>query len=225
MTTFPSRHLRAWTLGSALAAALAPGCLSHEEILTGSEVGASGGTGATSSGGALVGEGGTSSGGTLGVGGTLGAGGTSPDSPSGVGGASACSTDKQCPEQEWCRSGRCGPCPGATSCPEGWVTVPRHGCDWCVPSSDCRSDAECGDGRCYPGRACLPGCEPGDPACCHGNLCDVEGCGGTESIDCLLVGCPEGSSCVGDGIAPASCGCDASTGAWLCSDASDRVCQ
>lgn len=209
-----------------LALQLGPACMSHEEVLNVPGAGGTSGVGGVgaAAGGAL-GVGGTSAGGAIGgTGGTTGtggiaAGGSSADMPG------ACTLDTHCPPGSWCLNDSCLPCEPAPACPSGWQTLPRNGCDWCVPENDCTSDEHCGDGyACYPGQTCLPGCEPGDPACCYGNLCDAVGCGTTEGVDCLLVGCPEDRACVGGDEAPA-CLCDADLGTWLCSVESGSSCE
>jgi len=225
------RCVRAWRLrpmgllfGLGLWFSSGSGCVAHEEVLgepagcgsggaTGGRCASGGGEfGAFLSGGSMAYSGGV--GGTVSSGG-VGGGSAGSAIPAGGGAADeVCSGDLDCDEGAWCVGGRCAPCV-EEPCREGWVSVPRNGCGWCVPPSECAEDADCTDGGlCSPGQACLPGCDPEEPGCCHGNLCDVTGCG-TVGLDCAVVGCPDGRRCVGGGAAE-ECGCDVERGAWLC---------
>lgn len=187
------------------------GCVGHEQVLEAQDSGHTGGTGGATGGAAVGGSIGTGGTPSMAGGGNVGGMGGMLDPGEG------CSSDLHCGAGAWCTGGHCVPC-GTTLCPVDWVKLPRNGCEWCVPPSDCVEDADCGEGvLCSAGQACLPECDPGDPACCHGNLCDVTGCGTTWGLDCVVVGCPDGQQCVSGGGADA-CACDPELGAWLCAE-------
>jgi hypothetical protein len=110
------------------------------------------------------------------------------------GSGGACSSDSDCePGKEWCEGGRCVTCDNSglqckLGCEEGEELEVRNECHPCncVPISDCRSDADCGEGLiCQPGQECVFICPAGDPSCCFGNRC-VGGSGAlcTTDEDC-----------------------------------------
>jgi hypothetical protein len=138
----------------------------------------------------------------------------------------SCSVDSNCPSTFWCTDGRCRRCSQPSSgslCPLGLYPFPRNGCTWCVPGNECGgppgSPTCSSDQTCYAGQTCLPHCT--DPGCCFGNVCDAPGCGPTTGLDCSIVGCPDGSSCML--IDPGQV-CTCQSGRWLCSTASRNKC-
>ncbi|HWA74643.1 MAG TPA: hypothetical protein VG937_20000 [Polyangiaceae bacterium] len=135
--------------------------------------------------------------------------------------ACGCRDDSQCPPQAWCINSQCVPCPPPVSCRPPLFQLVRKDCPWCITTSNCHADPDCGpNGVCYAGTPCPPGCE-GNPACCHGCICGAPGCGPTDGLDCSVVGCPDGYWCdMPDG--PATCACV--DGLWLCSP-SRNVCR
>jgi hypothetical protein len=205
-----SPSLRTWLAGFTAAAwaVLAAGCVEEHELFQqvagagGMRAGAAGQAG----GGAGAGAGSSSSGGT----------------PSGAAGAPAtrspaggpCTLDSDCESGTWCRGGTCTTCTAAGTCRTGFNLVKRNGCDWCVPPNECTTDADCGDVRCFAGLQCEAGCE-GDPLCCYGNHCGKPECGRPTNLDCSIVGCMDGGSCVGSvSVQWDQCGCDDS--GWHC---------
>jgi hypothetical protein len=92
-------------------------------------------------------------------------------------------------------------CGDGTACPTGMVCDPNA----CV-SSSCGCDEETGNWVCTADcglGACVPEDQP--PVCEGPNPAD--GCDG---------GCPTGTVCDPNACRPSSCGCDATTGSWMC---------
>lgn len=138
-----------------------------------------------------------------------------------------CTFDSSCPPAFWCTDGHCRRCtppppPPSPVCPPWQTAVPRNGCFWCVPQSQCAGpNGPCpSDQVCYAGRACLPNC-PNDPNCCFGNICAAPGCGRTSDLDCSIVGCPDGMSC---NVFDPGQVCTCQGNRWLCSTASRNKC-
>ena len=130
-----------------------------------------------------------------------------------------CGSDVNCISGLWCTNGFCHPCdqpPAGSQCNRGLIPLPRNGCIWCVPASECGGGpgtAPCSpDKVCYAGNTCSPHCD-NDPSCCFGNVCAAPGCGDTEMADCTTVGCPDGSTCF---PATFTQKCDCTNGNWNC---------
>jgi hypothetical protein len=136
----------------------------------------------------------------------------------------SCTGDADCGLGRVCEAYECRDCRSG-ACPPSWLSVTRNGCPVCVPPSACKSakDPSCGEGRaCVAGLTCLPGCK-GDPACCFGNQCAPIACETPELGDCLVVGCPAGSTC--NVVAEAAaCSCDAVNGKWSCDEPPTNTC-
>jgi hypothetical protein len=135
--------------------------------------------------------------------------------------------------REWCTEGLCTSCTPPpvecfNTCPRGWIPRMRNGCHTCqcMPPSQCHADVDCGAGLvCYAGASCPSGCQPGDPSCCEGNFCSPPSCTGPAPAGCMLMGCPEGNTCVIRGCTPLYCKCDRATGTWQCAtDCAGGVC-
>ena len=148
-------------------------------------------------------------------------------------GGGGCATDSECTVgSEWCVEGACVPCDNSAldcdlACENGWELYERNGCHpcACAPTNACRSDSECGsDATCAAGAFCW--CS-GDPACCQGNVCVPNACDPPPPVGCVVRGCPVGEVCDRfAGCAPSGCGCETSSGTWLCTaDCSGGTCQ
>ncbi len=141
-----------------------------------------------------------------------------------------CRSDADCEAgAEWCEARACIPCDNSgelcdLGCPEGFEPAERNGCHpcECVPITECRADADCGEGlRCQAGDLCFFWCEVGDPSCCQGNRCvpDRAVCEGPNPQGCMEVGCPSEQICVpNSGICvPSHCACGPD-GSWECTE-------
>ena len=133
-----------------------------------------------------------------------------------------CTVDADCSAGDLCEAYQCVPCP-SDPCPDTWNKVERNGCAVCVPKNQCTSDGECGaDQKCLSGASCLPGCKS-DPGCCFGNRCVATICEPPKDSDCLIVGCPAGSTCKAASQA-VDCSCEPKLGTWSCSDSIVNKC-
>lgn len=146
-----------------------------------------------------------------------------------------------CPEGEVCMatSGRCIPshcfCDADTG---GWICTEDCGGGVCVPhdgacegenpqgchADGCPAGEECvqAAGVCVPS-ACACDAATGQWICtadCGGGIClpaPDEPCPGENPAGCAGRGCPEGEVCAPtDACIPSACGCDATTGHWVC---------
>lgn len=140
-----------------------------------------------------------------------------------------CTVDANCPSQFWCTDGKCRRCvqpPPGAYCARGLIPYPRNGCTWCVLPNECGMGPPgvppptCSpDEECYAGRTCLPACQ-NDPGCCFGNICERPGCGGTQEVDCSIVGCPDGLMCAANFVQE----CDCLGGRWSCASPRKNTC-
>jgi hypothetical protein len=137
---------------------------------------------------------------------------------------SACSCDattgswlctRDCGPVMECQASACGAYPttcdmidGLFACGEGMVCDPQP---WDAPPPCCTCDPAVGSWQCTDNCMQVTGCKVAPaPAQCVGE---------DPSIDCADTGCPDGQACVpsdADVCVPSACGCDESTGDWIC---------
>jgi hypothetical protein len=115
-----------------------------------------------------------------------------------------CSQDEDCPGDEICESGVCGPpeCSDDPDCPEGEVCVDGR-CeseDECSENEDCPEGEECVDGE------CKKPCDDDDD-CPEGQICVDGYCEDAECED--STDCPEGVCVDGRCVPRGDCDCNA----------------